>query len=347
MPQSVAVVGPLHIPQNIKFSSGPTPPSTSSSSPVSSIPTSRSLVLNPLASPVQLPSSSPAPSSAPSQLPAQQAKDSGPEEAPQGAGLAEQGPVPAAQPGPVVSSLLTGSPGSGNRRSPVSSTKGKGKVDKIGQLLLTKACKKVTGSLEKGEEQYALDGETEGQGLETPVPNSLGTEQAPAEVDNKSGTPPAGSGTKPSTSGAPGPGALPAAPAPAGAPPAAPEPAGPGANSGSPGGAPEPSGGATAEEKPAAPPELLPSAGECGNGRERGAAGHPGGCGTSQSNETKENCEKSKTPSRRNSRAEDSAASQESVENGQRKRSSRPASASGTAKGNTASAMQSKRRKSK
>lgn len=53
-----------------------------------------------------------------------------------------------------------------------------------------------------------------------------------------------------------------------------------------------------------------------------------------QSNETKENCEKSKTPSRRNSRTEDSAASQETVENGQRKRSSRPASASGTAKGN-------------
>ncbi|KAK2511706.1 Ncoa6 [Columba guinea] len=51
-----------------------------------------------------------------------------------------------------------------------------------------------------------------------------------------------------------------------------------------------------------------------------------------QSNETKENCEKSKTPNRRNSRTEDSAASQETVENGQRKRSSRPASASGTAK---------------
>ncbi|XP_010140034.1 PREDICTED: nuclear receptor coactivator 6-like, partial [Buceros rhinoceros silvestris] len=66
-----------------------------------------------------------------------------------------------------------------------------------------------------------------------------------------------------------------------------------------------------------------------------------------QSNETKENCEKSKTPNRRNSRTEDSAASQDTVENGQRKRSSRPASASGTAKETSASAMQSKRRKSK
>lgn len=301
MPQSVAVVGPLHIPQNIKFSSGPTPPSTSSTSPVSTIPTSRSLVLNPLASPVQLPSSTPAPSSVPSQLPAQQAKDFSPEETPQGTGPAEQCPVPAAQPGPVVSPLLTSSPGSGNRRSPVSSSKGKGKVDKIGQLLLTKACKKVTGSLEKGEEQYALDGEAEGQGLETPVPNSLGTEQPPAELDNKSGTPPAPSLTKQNAPGpgssslspaaaapscaSPGtaPGAAPAAAAPAGAPPAAPEPAGPGASGTSPGpeGGPEPSGSAGPDEKPAAPPELLQSAGECGaagHGGTKVAPGHPRGC---------------------------------------------------------------------
>lgn len=309
MPQSVAVVGPLHIPQNIKFSSGPAPPSTSSTSPVSSIPTSRSLVLNPLASPVQLPSSTPTPSSVPSQLPAQQAKDFSSEETSQGAGSGEQCPVPAAQSGPVVSSLLTSSPGSGNRRSPVSSSKGKGKVDKIGQLLLTKACKKVTGSLEKGEEQYALDGETEGQGLETSVPNSLGTEQPPAELDSKSGTPPAPSLTKQSTSGpsssslspaaaapscaspgappsAPGPGAIPA-----GAPPAAPDPAGPSANGGASGGCPEPSGSAAAEEKPAAPAELLQSAGECGAARRRdrergnqGASGNPRGCSRGTAN---------------------------------------------------------------
>ncbi|RLV92831.1 hypothetical protein DV515_00013646 [Chloebia gouldiae] len=260
MPQSVAVVGPLHIPQNIKFSSGPTPPSTSSTSPVSSIPTSRSLLLNPLASPVQLPSSAPTPSSVPSQLPAQQAKDFSPETS-QGAGSGEQCPVPAAQSGPVVSSLLTGSPGSGNRRSPVSSSKGKGKVDKIGQLLLTKACKKVTGSLEKGEEQYALDGETEASSQHlTQKKSSLATSESTVQRT-----------------------------------------------------------------------EL-----------ETNAAVVAG-----QSNETKENCEKSKTPSRRNSRTEDSAASQETVENGQRKRSSRPASTSSTAKETSASAMQSKRRKSK
>ncbi|XP_017691057.1 PREDICTED: nuclear receptor coactivator 6 isoform X4 [Lepidothrix coronata] len=371
MPQSVAVVGPLHIPQSIKFSSGPTPPSTSSSSPVSSIPTSRSLVLNPLASPVQLPPSATTSSSVASHLPAQQVKDFNPEETSQGGESGDQSCLPAVQSGPVVSPLLTSSPGSGNRRSPVSSSKGKGKVDKIGQLLLTKACKKVTGSLEKGEEQYALDGETEGQGLETSVPNSLGTEQPPAELDNKTVTPPAHSLTKQSTSG-PGSSSLsPTAPAPAstspstptstpaptalpaGAPPAAPEPPGPSGNSSAPGGAPaELPGGAGAEEKAGAPQELLPSAASSQHlTQKKSSVATPestvqrteletnAAVVAGQSNETKENCEKSKTPNRRNSRTEDSAASQEAVENGQRKRSSRPASASGTAKGNVHSIL--------
>ncbi|XP_056677939.1 nuclear receptor coactivator 6 isoform X2 [Monodelphis domestica] len=68
---------------------------------------------------------------------------------------------------------------------------------------------------------------------------------------------------------------------------------------------------------------------------------------SSQSNEPKETGEKSKTPSRRNSRAEEPTTAQESGENGQRKRSSRPASASSTSKEPAASVMQSKRRKSK
>ncbi|XP_074148542.1 nuclear receptor coactivator 6 isoform X2 [Sminthopsis crassicaudata] len=68
---------------------------------------------------------------------------------------------------------------------------------------------------------------------------------------------------------------------------------------------------------------------------------------SSQSNEPKETGEKSKTPSRRNSRAEESTPAAESGENGQRKRSSRPASASSTSKEPAASVMQSKRRKSK
>ncbi|NXX54352.1 NCOA6 protein, partial [Scopus umbretta] len=347
MPQSVAVVGPLHIPQNIKFSSGPAPPSTSSSSPVSSIPTSRSLVLNSLAPPIQLPSPATTSSNVPSHLPAQQVKDLNPEEtSAQSGGSSDQCSVTATQSGPVVSPLLTSSPGSGNRRSPVSSSKGKGKVDKIGQLLLTKACKKVTGSLEKGEEQYALDGEAEGQGLETSVPNSLGTEQSPAELDNKTVTPPAPSLIKQSTSG-PGnssvstAGAAPASASPSGSTstpptsalpvvttPAVPDlaPAAPSTNGSNHGGVPaEQTGVGVVEEKAGAHQELLQSAGK--SSATLNILSH------FISNETKENCEKSKTPNRRNSRTEDSAASQETVENGQRKRSSRPASASSTAKG--------------
>ncbi|XP_069727805.1 nuclear receptor coactivator 6 isoform X2 [Phaenicophaeus curvirostris] len=359
MPQSVAVVGPLHLPQNIKFSSGPTPPSTSSSSPVSSIPTSRPLVLNPLAPPVQQPSPSTTSSSASSHLPAQQVKEFSPEEASsQSGGVTDQCSVTATQSSPVVSPLLTSSPGAGNRRSPVSSSKGKGKVDKIGQLLLTKACKKVTGSLEKGEEQYALDGEAESQGLEASAPNSLGAEQSPAELDNKTVPPPAPSLIKQSTSG---PGissvstaaAAPASTSPgiststppastlsAVTPPAAPDPA-PAAlstNGGTHGALPAEQTGAGAVEEKAGAQQELPQSAEL----ETNAPVVAG-----QSNETKENCEKSKTPNRRNSRTEDSATSQETVENGQRKRSSRPASASSTAKETSASAMQSKRRKSK
>ncbi|XP_057280650.1 nuclear receptor coactivator 6 isoform X5 [Pezoporus wallicus] len=382
MPQSVAVVGPLHIPQNIKFSSTPAPPSTSSTSPVSTIPTSRPLVLNPLAPPGQLPSPATTSSSAPSNLPAQQGKDFSPEEtSSQSGGSSDQCSVTATQSGPVVSPLLTSSPGSGNRRSPVSSSKGKGKVDKIGQLLLTKACKKVTGSLEKGEEQYALDGEAEGQGLETLVPNSLGTEQSPAELDNKTVTLPAPSLLKQSTSGPGCSGASTTAAAPASTPPstststpptsvppvvttpAAPDlsPAAPSTNGSNHGAAPaEQTGAAVVEEKAGAHQELLQNAASSQPLTQKKSSVPPSESTVQrteletnapvvagQSNETKENCEKSKTPSRRNSRTEDSAAPQETVENGQRKRSSRPASASSTAKETSASAMQSKRRKSK
>ncbi|XP_066834493.1 nuclear receptor coactivator 6 isoform X3 [Anser cygnoides] len=381
MPQSVAVVGPLHIPQNIKFSSAPAPPSTSSSSPAPSIPTSRPLVLNPLAPPVQLPSPATTSSNVSSHLPAQPAKDFSPEEAAsQSNGSSDQCSVTTTQSGPVVSPLLTSSPGSGNRRSPVSSSKGKGKVDKIGQLLLTKACKKVTGSLEKGEEQYALDGEAEGQGPEMSVPNSLATEQSPAELDNKTVTPPAPSLTKQSTSG-PGNVSVSAAAVSASVSPSLststpptsalsavttpviPElaPATPCTNGSNHSGLPaEQTGVGLVEEKTGSQQELLQNTASSQHLTQKKSSvatsestvqrteletNAPVVAG--QSNETKENCEKSKTPSRRNSRTEDSAASQETVENGQRKRSSRPASASSTAKETSASAMQSKRRKSK
>ncbi|XP_064023898.1 nuclear receptor coactivator 6 isoform X3 [Pogoniulus pusillus] len=358
MPQSVAVVGPLHLPQSIKFSSGPAPPSTSSSSPGSSMPASRPLVLSPLAPPVQLPSPA-ASSSVPSHLPAQQGKDCGPEESSPAGGSGEQGCAAAAQSGPVLSPLLASSPGPGNRRSPVSSSKGKGKVDKIGQLLLTKACKKVTGSLEKGEEQCAAEADAEGPGTEASLPNPSGMEQAPAELDSKPAPPPAPSLTKHSTSGPGGSGAAAPSPGTAASSSPAPEPAAPGGSGGSQGSAqPEPPAGA--EQRAAAPQEPAQSTASSQHLTQKKSSVAPSestvqrteletnaAVVAGQSNETKENCEKSKTPNRRNSRTEDSATSQESLENGQRKRSSRPASASGTAKEPSASAMQSKRRKSK
>ncbi|XP_060086957.1 nuclear receptor coactivator 6 isoform X1 [Heteronotia binoei] len=357
MPQSVAVVGPLHLSQNIKFSSGPTPPTASSNTPISSMATSRSLVINSLATPVQLPSS---PSTIPSNTslhpPIQQVKDFNPEEiSSQTCAPADSCSVAATQSGAVVSPPRAHSPGSSiNRRSPVSSTKGKGKVDRIGQFLLTKACKKVTDGFEKGEEQYGVEGEMEGQEIDVPIPNSLEVEQLPVELEGNpvgpvllkqsssgighlnvgtaatvsasvslslSGSVPSTNvlsvvstpvisnviSTVPSTNGNPG--TLPA------------EQVGIGLN----------------DERAETHLELSQNIDLEAN------------CAviTGVINEPKEICEKSKTPNRRNSRTEDSAAVQEAVENGQRKRSSRPASASSSAKETNANAMQSKRRKSK
>ncbi|EHB11288.1 Nuclear receptor coactivator 6 [Heterocephalus glaber] len=193
MPPSVAVVGPLHIPQNIKFSSAPVPPNVPPSSPAANIQPGRPLVLNSRATPVQLPSPPCTSPVVPPHPPVQQVKELNPDEAsPQVNISADQNTLPSSQSTTMVPPLLTNSPGSSvNRRSPVSSSKGKGKVDKIGQILLTKACKKVTGSLEKGEEQYGTDGETEGQGLETTAPGLIGTEQLSTELDGKTPTPPA------------------------------------------------------------------------------------------------------------------------------------------------------------
>ncbi|XP_020854203.1 nuclear receptor coactivator 6 isoform X2 [Phascolarctos cinereus] len=385
MPQPVAVVGPLHIPQSIKFSSAPAPPSAPSSSPAPSIPTNRSLVLNSRAAPMQLPSPpSTASSGVPTQTPVQQVKEFSPDEAsPQVSVSSDQCPVAAAQSAVMVSPLLTSSPGSsGNRRSPVSSSKGKGKVDKIGQILLTKACKKVTGSLEKGEEQYSVDGDAEGQGLEMPALCNVGTEQITTEPDNKATTPPAPTLLKIST---PGPGtqsvstmaissssvsvapSLLSSASSASAPsmvnaPVISELASttPNTKSNHGGIVTEQLGIGLVEEKAGTHPELLQNIAPSPNLAQKeipavppqGPAHRPeleanAAVVSSQSNEPKETGEKSKTPSRRNSRAEEPTTAPESGENGQRKRSSRPASASSTSKEPAASVMQSKRRKSK
>ncbi|XP_047296018.1 nuclear receptor coactivator 6 isoform X26 [Homo sapiens] len=374
MPPSVAVVGPLHIPQNIKFSSAPVPPNALSSSPAPNIQTGRPLVLSSRATPVQLPSppctSSPV---VPSHPPVQQVKELNPDEAsPQVNTSADQNTLPSSQSTTMVSPLLTNSPGSsGNRRSPVSSSKGKGKVDKIGQILLTKACKKVTGSLEKGEEQYGADGETEGQGLDTTAPGLMGTEQLSTELDSKTPTPPAPTLLK-MTSSPVGPGTASAGPSlPGGALPTSVRSivttlvpselisAVPTTKSNHGGIASESLAGGLVEEKVGSHPELLPSIAPSQNlvSKETSTTALQASVArpelevnaaivSGQSSEPKEIVEKSKIPGRRNSRTEEPTVASESVENGHRKRSSRPASASSSTKDIT-SAVQSKRRKSK
>nr|XP_030686692.1 nuclear receptor coactivator 6 isoform X7 [Globicephala melas] len=374
MPPSVAVVGPLHIPQNIKFSSAPVLPNAPSSSPAANIQTGRPLVLNSRATPVQLPSppctTSPV---VPPHPPVQQVKELNPEEtSPQVSTSADQSTLPSSQSTTVVSPLLTNSPGSSvNRRSPVSSSKGKGKVDKIGQILLTKACKKVTGSLEKGEEQYGADGETEGQGLETTAPGLMGTEQLSTELDSKTPTPPAPTLLK-MTSSPVGPGSASAGPSLPGSTlptnvrsivttlvPSELISAAPTTKNNHIGIASEPLAGGLVEEKVGSHPEHLPSIApsqslvpkETPATALQGSVPRPeleanAAIVSGQSSEPKEITEKSKTPSRRNSRTEEPAVASESVENGHRKRSSRPASASSSTKDIT-SAVQSKRRKSK
>ncbi|XP_061487594.1 nuclear receptor coactivator 6 [Rhineura floridana] len=378
IPQSVAVVGPLHLSQNIKFSSGPAPPCTSSNTSISSIPTCRSLVINSLANPIQLPSPSLMASSSTSTHPSiQQVKDFNPEELSSQTFISDSCAEASSQSGAVVSPPRDHSPGSSiNRRSPVSSTKGKGKVDRIGQFLLTKACKKVTDSLEKGDDQYGTEGEVEDQGQDASIPNSLEIEQLAVELEDNTvaSTPP--TLLKQSTSGTSHLSVSTTAAVSASV------------SLSLPGSTPStkvlsiattpvisdilstiPSTNGNTGSLPAEQVLLRPEDEKAEDRHElpqNKASSIQTSVATPEStvqrteletnsaiiaglitNEPKESCEKAKTPSRRNSRTEDSAALQETIENGQRKRSSRPASASSTAKETNASAMQSKRRKSK
>nr|XP_033819007.1 nuclear receptor coactivator 6 isoform X2 [Geotrypetes seraphini] len=361
MPQPVAVVGSLHIPQNIKFSSGPSLSSTSSSN-ISSIPTSRSLVINSLAAPIQPP---PCPSvvsaNASPHHHLQQTKEFTPNEVNFQANniLAEECSSVISQSAPLPSPPLSSSPGSSSsRQSPVSSAKGKGKLDKIGQILLTKACKKVTNSPEKGEDQCAFDSETEGQVLETSTPENLGTVQVSLETDNKPSSNLVPSLSKLGSFGAvllsdstPSAAATAAASASisvssntpllnvlSSATPVSSDlpPITPSITSSHSGFAAEQNNVNPAEDKVGIYPEQLQS-------QEHEMNDTLGG----GQREMKEAPEKSKTPNRRNWRTEESAVPQEMAEDGQRKRSSRPSSASSTAKEMGVSPTQSKRRKSK
>ncbi|KAH0619064.1 hypothetical protein JD844_018689 [Phrynosoma platyrhinos] len=377
IPQSVAVVGPLHLPQKIKFTSGPAPPSSFSNTSVSSMPTSRSLVINSLATPISLPSPSPtAPSSTSSHPAVQQVKDFNPEEMnSQICASVDPCADPSSQSGTVVSPPRAHSPGSINRRSPVSSTKGKGKLDRIGQFLLTKACKKVTDSFDKEEEQYAAEGEVEGQAQDVSVPNSLEMEQLPIELEDSTVASPAPTLLKQSTSGTghlnisgtttvsapvslslpgstPSTNVLSTVTTPVITDNISPVPT----TNGNLGNLPiEQVGIGPQDEKAEAHHELSHNMASSGQTPvvtpestvPRTELEADSAVIIGLVNDPKENCEKCKTPSRRNSRTEESTVVQEAVENGQRKRSSRPASASSTAKETNTSGMQSKRRKSK
>ncbi|XP_030066950.1 nuclear receptor coactivator 6 isoform X2 [Microcaecilia unicolor] len=362
MPQPVTVVGSLHIPPNIKFSSGPSPSSTSSSS-ISGIPTSRSLVINSLAAPIQPPSYPSVASVNASQHPhLQQAKEFTPDEVNFQANniLPEECSSVISHSTPLPSPPHSSSPGSSsNRQSPISSAKGKGKLDKIGQILLTKACKKVTNSPEKGEDQCAFDLETEGKVLEISTPENLGTGQVSLEIDNKPSTTLAPSLSKLGSFGAvllsdstPNAAATVAASASTSVSSNSPllnvlsaaTPVNsdllsltPSITSSHSSLAAEQSIVSPAEDKIGVYPEQLKNQELEMNDT----------LGSGQCSEMKEAPEKSKTPSRRNWRTEESAVPQEMAENGQRKRSSRPSSASSTAKEMGASPTQSKRRKSK
>nr|XP_020656752.1 nuclear receptor coactivator 6 [Pogona vitticeps]XP_020656753.1 nuclear receptor coactivator 6 [Pogona vitticeps] len=377
IPQSVAVVGPLHLPQNIKFSSGPVPPSSSSNT-ISSMATSRSLVINSLPTSVPLSSSSSTvPSSTSLHPPNQQVKDFNPEEvSSQGCTSVDPCAEATSQSGVVVSPTHPHSPGSSvNRRSPVSSAKGKGKLDRIGHFLLTKACKKVTDSFEKGEEQYAMEEEVGGQGQDVSLSNSLEVEQLPVELEDNIVPSPEPTLLKQSTSGTgllnisstatvsasvslslpdstPSTNVLSVVTTPVICDIVSPIPS----TNGNPGNfSVEQVGTGLEDEKTEAHHELpqnMASSGQTPVGTpeqtvQRTELEGNSAITTGLVNEPKESCEKSKTPSRRNSRTEESAVVQETIENGQRKRSSRPASASSMAKETNSSAMQSKRRKSK
>ncbi|XP_032074153.1 nuclear receptor coactivator 6 isoform X2 [Thamnophis elegans] len=354
--QPVTVVGPLHLSQNIKFSSGPSTPSSSTNTAVTSMSTNRPLVISSLTTTTPFPSSSTIPSSTSSHPPGHLNKDFSLEEMnSQTCASAEPSTETASQSAAGVSPSHAHSPGSSsNRRSPVSNAKGKGKVDRIGQFLLTKACQKVTDVFDNGEEPYAMEGEIECQEQDASVPTSMEAEQSIAVEDNVVAAP-ASTLLKHSTCGPSNSNVSNTATVPA--------------SLSLPGGTPT----TTVLSVVTTPvmSEILSSI-QSTNGNPGSIADEQVGIAsedekveahhelphnldleanpaiiTGLSNESKENCEKSKTPSRRNSRTEEPAVVQETMENGQRKRSSRPASASSTTKETNAGAMQSKRRKSK
>ncbi|XP_072099353.1 nuclear receptor coactivator 6 isoform X2 [Mobula birostris] len=143
--QSVTVIQVSHTAPSSCSAVSTTPPVNSTINS-SSAPTSRLLVQRSSASPVQPPSTSPAPPTVSSPSPHRPAADFGLSEPLQSNGTVDQSSSASSHPSAVATSPTSASPGSSNssRRSPISSNKGRGKVDKIGQLLMTKACQRAS-----------------------------------------------------------------------------------------------------------------------------------------------------------------------------------------------------------
>ncbi|CAH2292691.1 nuclear receptor coactivator 6 isoform X1 [Pelobates cultripes] len=330
MPQSVAVVGPLHISQNIQFSAGH-PSSTSNTSSTS---TTRPVLFNQVQTANQLASS---PVAVPTPLASLHGRECSLDEThSQMSTPPGQGSPASIQPAPSPASESSPGSLSSNKRNSAVPSKAPGKVDKIGQRLLNRAGNKVSDGT---EEQLPLDQEnsdifgTEGSstGLSPPLASQAISETTSTTVTSLDPACPASSS----------PANLNASPSVTHS---SPE------NKESTSVSVAEQVGVSLEEKPTEQPAGTISS-QCSTQEERLPTGKDRAPEKtdpdSLENVESEIAERSRPPSRRNSKIEESTAPPEALESGQRKRSARPGSASSSAKESGASPTQAKRRKSK
>ncbi|XP_048406020.1 nuclear receptor coactivator 6 isoform X2 [Stegostoma tigrinum] len=399
--QSVTVI---QIPQSAQSSSCPavSPTPAVSSSIISTYsPTKRTGIQR--SSPVQPPSSSPAPPNISSASPHRPAADLSLNESLQNNGIVDQSSSASSHTTAVATSPTSASPGSSSssRRSPISSNKGRGKVDKIGQFLMTKACQKASPDkkddpvaselaspgVDDQAQKAALPGSPEG-GVPPTETNQIIPPASQSDIGTSVNVTLGTTSSSASTVSVSSPGStlnstaqnnLTSAITPQNPEPESVVPVGDSSlavsegscSSGEKVGAnndhlPNTVGEQNTEKKealeladtgplattPQFVPEQIPASTVQQGTIVKNGEDFNIGSETGQS-EAKSNLEKSKSPSRRNIKAEkeseESSSLQESSENGQRKRPSRPGSSTGAAKDTSTgtSPTQTKRRKSK
>ncbi|XP_078274894.1 nuclear receptor coactivator 6 isoform X3 [Rhinoraja longicauda] len=379
--QSVTVIQVSHTAQSSSCSAVSTTPSVNNTINSTSAPTSRMLAPKSSASPVQPPSTSPAPPNISSPSPHRSAADFNLSESLQNNGTVDQSSSASSHPTAVATSPTSASPGSSNnsRRSPISCNKGRGKVDKIGQFLMTKACQKA--SPDKKDDPPASELASPGvddQGQKAALPGSPEGEVAPAETNQTNIPSPASQpdlgtsanitlgATSSSTSSvsvsspastlnSTSQNNVASAASPQSREPESVVPVGDSSLAVS-----QSEGSCSSAEKVGADKEHLPTTvvqrkeslehwdtGLPATGEDLNVANEGG------QSEAKSTLEKSKSPTRKNAKSEkegeEASSFQESSENGQRKRPSRPGSTIGAAKDTSTatSPTQTKRRKSK